>query len=82
MKFSLESDLEFEADSTDEALLKLANHFLAQMETRPLFYIGDNQGFDALNAMIENTPTLSGPSTEGYIDVDIHGDFEAPEGLQ
>ena len=82
MKFSLDSDLGFEADTRDEALLKLATHFMSLMESRPAFFLKDQPPIDAFGALIQNGPSLNESTTEGYIDVDVHGDFEPPVMLQ
>ena len=82
MKFSLESDLEFEAKTRDEALMKLAMHFMALMEARPACIIKNEKPIDAFGTLIKNMPSLNEPTTDGYIDVDVHGDFDPPEMLQ
>jgi len=82
MKFSLESDLDFEAETRDEALLKLATHFMSLMDRRPAFFFDTKKPVDALGTLIQNGPTLNEPTTDGYIDVDVHGDFEPPAMLQ
>lgn len=82
MKFSLESNLDFEAVTRDEALLKLALHFLSLMDYRPPLVHKGHPPMDVLGTLIKNMPSLSGPATNGYIDVDVHGDFPPPELLQ
>ena len=82
MKFSLESDLEFEAKSHDEALLKLALHFISLMEMRPVLCFKDRPPIDAFGSLINNVPSLKEPAADGYIDVDVHGDYAPPEMLQ
>lgn len=82
MKFSLECDLDFEAQSHDEALMKLALHFIGLMRNRPSLLFKGQPPLDVLGSMIQNMPSLDEPTTDGYIDVDVHGDFEPPEMLQ
>jgi len=82
MKFSLESELDFEAKTRDAALLKLALHFMSLMENRPAILIPNQAPIDAFGFMIQNMPSLNEPETNGYIDVDVHGDFEPPAMIQ
>jgi len=82
MKFSMDSELDFEARSRDEALLKLALHFISLMGNRPVFYIDNKPPIDVLGTLIKSMPSLENPTAGGYIDIDVHGDFDPPEMLQ
>ena len=82
MKFSLESELDFEAKTRDEALLKIAIHFMSLMEFRPTLILPDRTPIDAFGTLIKNMPSLNETTTEGYIDVDVHGDYEPPTMVQ
>jgi len=79
VKFSLESKVYFEAKTRDEALMKIALHFLALMDNRPSFIINNKPPVDALGTMIQTMPSLNEQTTSGYIDIDIHGDYAPPQ---
>ena len=82
MKFSMDSELDFEARSRDEALLKLALHFVGLMGNRPKLLLENQPPLDVLGALIKNMPSLNDPVTKGFIDIDVHGDFDPPEMIQ
>lgn len=82
MKVIMVGDVQFEAKSTDEALLKLAVHFLSQMKGRPQFIIKNQPPLDAIGTMINTFPHLDVSSTAGYIDVEFLGNHPPPEMMQ
>lgn len=82
MKVMMVGDVEFEAESTDEALLKLAVHFLGQMSGKTRLMLKGPPPIDAIEIMIESLPHLDEVSTEGYINVEFLGNHAAPEMLQ
>jgi len=82
MKFSLESDVEFEAENMDQALIKLALHFMSRMQSGPIILINDNPPIDMVKIIKNGVPPISEDSANGYIDIDVHGDYAPPEMLQ
>ena len=82
MSFSLESDVEFEADNMDQALMKLALHFMSRMEAGPVLLINDNPPIDMVKIIKNGIPPLSEADAAGYINIDVRGDFNPPEMLQ
>lgn len=82
MKFSMDGEIDFEAKSRDEALLKLALHFISLMKNRPVFFFDNKPPVDAFGTLIKSMPSLDDPVTKGFIDIDVHGDFDPPEMLQ
>ena len=82
MKFSLESDVELEADNMDQALIKLALHFMSRMQAGPIMLINNNPPIDMVKIIRGGVTPLSENDAAGYIDIDVHGDFEPPVTIQ
>ena len=82
MIFSLSSDVEFEADNIDQALIKLALHFMSRMEAGPILLINDNPPIDMVKIIQSGITPLTDDDAAGYIDIDVHGDFEPPAMMQ
>lgn len=82
MKFSLDSDVEFEADDMDQALIKLALHFMSMMQSGPILLINDNPPIDMVKIINSGIAPISEDTADGYINVNIHGDFEPPVMMQ
>ena len=82
MKFKVEGDLEFEAQSSDAAFLKLALFFLSQMEHKPMLTSPTgNKPFDEMLAMLADGE-LTADATAGGIALDFVGLHEPPRMMQ
>ena len=82
VKFTLASNVEFEAENMDEALMMLALHFIQQLQFRPKFILPDMPPIDAFGTLINNMPTIDVPETEGFIKVDFKTEYQAPDMMQ
>ena len=82
MKFILDSDVEFEADNMDQALIKLALHFMGLMQTTPILLINDEQPLDMIKILKSAVQPLADDTTDGFINVDFLVDHEQPTMMQ
>jgi hypothetical protein len=77
--------IEFEADSPDEALLKLGMYFIAQMESR-LMYVEVENGVkkvsDPLQSLFDNFEVIDRQNSLGGITVTAKEVFMSPGMLQ
>lgn len=82
MKFKVEADLEFEAESADQAFLKLAQFFLTQMEHKPVLTSPHgNKPFAELLQKISKGDLLQ-DATGGGIGLDFADIYDAPRMMQ
>ncbi|MCK4870768.1 MAG: hypothetical protein KAS93_06635 [Gammaproteobacteria bacterium] len=82
MKFLLDSDVEFEAENMDQALIKLALHFMSMMQAGPVLIINDTPPLDMVKIIKDGVPPLSEDTADGYINVEIQPNHEPPVMLQ
>lgn len=91
MKFTMVGNLDFEAITPDEALLKLGLYFIAQMDNQPIFKLDqtvidlaleDPMGIDMLGMLYDSSDVITRENSVGGVEVLGKGVFEAPEAMQ
>ena len=90
MKFKIQGDMEFNADTPDEALLKVGLYFIAQMESRPIMMVDNLDklpepriALDVIRMLCDITPGLLQPgNVTGEVGVAMKDVFETPRTIQ
>ncbi len=89
MKFTMNSDIEFEAESPDDALLKLGLYFIAQMDNRPILAMHSNEDLsdaplklDVVGMLESGTAVMTDENVSGNTFIAMKGVFSEPKMLQ
>jgi hypothetical protein len=85
MKFTLKADVVFEADTPDEAMIKLAMHFMMMMVDKPVLQVQVNSmpyNLKVLDIMSKRVESLDNSKPEGGMIVSINGIHEEPRMMQ
>jgi len=82
MKFELQSDINFEADTIDHALMKLALHFMSLMKESPVLVVNNEKPIDMIKVINSAVPQISKDTSDGFINVDFVSEYKIPEMTQ
>jgi len=82
MKFTLDSEVAFEADNMDHALIKLALHFMSLMQAPPILFIDKQPPLDMVKIIQGAIQPISKETTEGFIEVDFLVEHKQPSMMQ
>ncbi len=89
MKFTMKSDIEFDADTPDDALLKLGLYFITQMDNKPILTMHQNEDLsdepvklDVISMLENSTNVMTDDNTNGNTFIAMKGVFSEPKMLQ
>jgi len=89
MKFTMKSDIEFDAKTPDDALLKLGLYFIAQMDLKPILSMHNNEdlsdppvNIDVIGALQDSIDVLTNNNVDGVTFIAMKGVFAEPGMMQ